>query len=181
MKQCNKCKLELELTMFNKSPINKGGLHYSCKDCQKAYDKDYKTQYNLRTKIKRAEYQKQYDLNNPGHLNKYFKKRRKIDPIFKLITNTRCLITQSFKRSCNNYNKSNHTIEMLGCTLEQFITHLQSQFVDGMTLENHGEWEIDHIIPISLALTDKDVCELNHYTNFQPLWKRDNRLKKNKI
>ncbi len=53
--------------------------------------------------------------------------------------------------------KQKRTIEMLGCSFEQFKNHLTSQFQDGMTLENHGrghknqppKWQIDHIIPCS--------------------------------
>ncbi len=33
---------------------------------------------------------------------------------------------------------------------------------------------MDHIKPISLARTESEVIELNHYTNFQPLWAKDN-------
>jgi hypothetical protein len=48
-------------------------------------------------------------------------------------------------------------------------------------MENHGKWHIDHIIPISLAKTEDEVYLLCHYTNFQPLWARDNLVKKNKL
>jgi hypothetical protein len=50
-----------------------------------------------------------------------------------------------------------------------------------MTLENHGEWHLDHIIPISSAETEEDIMLLNHYTNFQPLWWYDNLKKGAKI
>ncbi len=49
-----------------------------------------------------------------------------------------------------------------------------------MTWENHGEWHIDHIIPISWGKTESEVIELNHYTNFQPLWAKDNLSKGNR-
>ena len=50
-----------------------------------------------------------------------------------------------------------------------------------MTWNNYGEWELDHIIPISSATTEEEVYKLNHYTNFQPLWMSENRKKGNKI
>ena len=49
-----------------------------------------------------------------------------------------------------------------------------------MTFENHGEWHLDHIKPISLAKSEEEIIELNHYTNFQPLWAKDNLSKSNK-
>ena len=52
-----------------------------------------------------------------------------------------------------------------------------------MTWENHGRfnsefnygWDIDHITPLSSALTEDDVIKLNHYTNLQPLCSYINR------
>lgn len=49
-----------------------------------------------------------------------------------------------------------------------------------MCWENHGEWHLDHIIPISYAKTEKEILDLNHYTNYQPLWKLDNLTKGNR-
>ena len=49
-----------------------------------------------------------------------------------------------------------------------------------MTLENHGEWHLDHKKPLALAKTEDDVMKLNHYSNFQPLWAIDNLRKSNK-
>lgn len=50
-----------------------------------------------------------------------------------------------------------------------------------MTLENHGEWEMDHKTPLASAKTEEEIIKLNHYTNFQPLWRFDNRSKGAKI
>ena len=49
-----------------------------------------------------------------------------------------------------------------------------------MRWDNHGEWHMDHIKPISLAKTENEILELNHYTNFQPLWANENLSKSNK-
>lgn len=49
-----------------------------------------------------------------------------------------------------------------------------------MSWNNHGEWEIDHIKPV----TSFNIYELpsivNALNNLQPLWKKDNRQKYNK-
>ena len=89
------------------------------------------------------------------------------------------MISGSFKRK--NISKNDKTEEILGCSIEEFIVYLQSKFEDGMTLENHGEWHIDHIIPLATAQTEEDVIKLCHYTNLQPLWAKDNLTKKDRL
>lgn len=64
---------------------------------------------------------------------------------------------------------------VFGCTYAELATHIESQFQDGMTWENMGEWHIDHIVPVAHFLeTDPHGHEWNHYTNLRPLWAKDN-------
>jgi hypothetical protein len=68
----------------------------------------------------------------------------------------------------------------LGCTVEQFKKHIESQFHSGWTWENWGEvWEIDHIRPcVSFDLTDpmqEKACF--HFSNQRPLSIFENRSK----
>jgi hypothetical protein len=79
--------------------------------------------------------------------------------------------------------KSARTAELVGCTCEQFLAHIESQFYDGMTWETfgrgEGRWQVDHIAALALFdLSDADQQRRAfHYTNQQPLWHRDH-LKK---
>ena len=56
-------------------------------------------------------------------------------------------------------------------------------FTDGMSWDNHGVygWHIDHVKPLSEANNIEDVITLNHYTNLQPLFAKDNLKKSNKL
>jgi len=47
-----------------------------------------------------------------------------------------------------------------------------------MNWHNKGKWHIDHIIPLKAAKTEFEVIALNHYTNLQPLWAKDNLTKR---
>jgi len=49
-----------------------------------------------------------------------------------------------------------------------------------MSWENHGEWHLDHKTPVSWGKSEFEVYELNHYTNFQPLWSYNNLSKGNR-
>ena len=43
-------------------------------------------------------------------------------------------------------------------------------------------WDLDHIIPLSIANTEEELYKLNHYTNFQPLCSKINgTIKRNNI
>lgn len=106
------------------------------------------------------EYRRQYHIKNPQK---------------KLESRTRSLIYNSFKRACNGkYKKSEKSEFILGCKMADFINHISSKFIDGMTLGNYGLWHIDHIKPFVLAKNESDIFELCHYTNLQPLWAKDN-------
>lgn len=124
-------------------------------------------------------YLKEYNANNKEKRNARQKERLQQDPIFKLKTQTRKMIHQSFVR--RGKYKSKQTEEILGCSLDFFINHLKSLFKEGMTLENYGDWQIDHIMPLATAKTEEDVIRLCHYTNLQPLWASENREKSDKM
>ena len=79
-------------------------------------------------------------------------------------------------------NKEKHSIEYLGCTIEEFKDHIEKQFIEGMTWDNHGEWHIDHIIPVKYETpTLEEVIQRLHWTNTQPLWAVDNMAKGNRF
>lgn len=204
MKKCNKCKEIKPLSNFSKNKNNKDGLAYQCRVCQNRNSKLYRNNnpdYNNKYYQENIEYYKEYYQNNSNKMQsyaleyyqnnqeelnkknaKYFKSRKEKDPIFKLKCNVRNNIGIAFKRACKgSHVKSSKSLEILGCEFDFFIKYLESKFTEGMTLENYGEWEIDHIIPVSSAKNKEEIYKLNHYKNFQPLWKSDNRKKSNKL
>jgi len=76
-----------------------------------------------------------------------------------------------------NITKRNSTFDIVGCKPSELKKHLEKQFKEGMTCDNHGEWHIDHILPLASAKDDEEVFKLCHYTNLQPLWAEDNLIK----
>ena len=152
---------------------------YNLKNAEKikAYQRAYQKEYDLQSAEEIKAYQKAYQK---AYLKQYAKKRRQRDPNFRLIGNIRARITSY----CRNIQieKNFRTINALGCTAQEFKEHLERLFQMGMTWENYGlgGWVVDHIKPISLAKTSDEVYLLNHYTNLQPMWERDNLVKSNK-
>jgi hypothetical protein len=70
----------------------------------------------------------------------------------------------------NNKKGNSPTWHILGCNGEQFIKHIESQFVSGMKWENRDLWYLKRRKPISSAKDVGDVLSLFHYSNYQPAW-----------
>jgi len=75
----------------------------------------------------------------------------------------------------------NPKFEYLGCTIEEFKVHIESQFREGMSWANIDEIHFDHIKALGVkGLTEAEIIERLHYTNIQPLWPIENMRKKTK-
>jgi len=188
----------------------KDGKLGKCKVCTKLHtkkyiqdNKEYKLEYDRQHHQKNKNIihhqHKEYYINNKEKYQQYYKdnkekitqyshqykkNRKKTDPLFKLSHSIRNLILMSFKKQCRGiYKKNERSEQILGCTIGEFIIHIESQFTEGMALENHGRgvgnWNIDHIIPISSATSRDEIIKLGHYSNLQPLWFEDNMKKFN--
>jgi len=142
-------------------------------------------------KIKKDNIKK--DNIKKDNIKKYYKNKYKNDIVIKKYWNKRIesKINQIFdnivKRThvaliLQNITKTYTYIELLGSSLQDFEIYLTSKFKEGMSLDNYGEWEIDHIKPISsFNLNNKlELFECCNYNNLQPLWKKENRIKSNK-
>jgi len=141
--------------------------------------KEYNKEYRLKNKKRIKEHMKEYRLKNREHINQWEKERKRTNPNFKLRHCLKSRILKFLKKK----NKSKKTMELVGCTIDELWTHLESQFKEGMIRENHGSWHVDHIKPCaSFNLTDPEqqrICF--HYTNLQPLWAFDNISKGGRI
>jgi hypothetical protein len=139
-------------------------------------------------KESKLEYQKEYQRKNKDKRNTYLSERRQNDPLFRLITNVRNLIYNSFYY--NGYSKNSKTEELLGCSFEELKDYLESKFEPWMNWDNRGlysgefnyGWDIDHVIPLSSVNEEDEIIKLNHYTNLQPLCSKINRdIKKDNL
>lgn len=107
------------------------------------------------------------------------KQRMQTDPLFAIKERVRGLIRECLKKQ--GHKKQSRTVDILGCSIDDFKLHIERQFLPGMTWENRGDWEIDHITPISTATTESELLQLNHFTNMRPLWREANRSKSAKV
>jgi len=143
--------------------------------------KEYQERYRELNKEKNTEYQAAYRSKHIAKSRAYAKQyqndRLKNDADFRLSRNIRARI----RNAIHNNSKSKSSFELLGCTMDDFKKHIESQFKDGMTWDNWGRfgWHIDHIKPCALFnLRDPEQQkQCFHYTNLQPLWALENQSK----
>ena len=129
-------------------------------------DPEYRSKCNISCKLS------QQKPGKKQKRNEYLKNKLKTDFNYKLIHTIRVRI----KDVLRGHSKSDLTINMLGCTINELWKHLQSTFKPGMSKENHGKWHVDHIIPCASFDLSKpeEQAKCFHYSNLQALWAHEN-------
>jgi len=185
---CPVCGQVKKLEEFYKNRANKFGYSNQCAKCLRERSKAYRERYPFqarlsrrRTRDKRRDYyveqSAEWKRNNRDKVNQYKQIRYKEDPLYRLQHISRTMV----QRACIliGTDKEENTRYFLGYAPKDLKERLESQFVEGMSWDNHGEWHIDHIKPISLATNLEEAKELSQLENLQPLWAEDNLRKHN--
>jgi len=161
---------------FRKETIKRTKKYY--KDNQEER-LEYQAKYREENREKCSEKSGKWFLNNKDRVYKRKKERYDNDPIYNLNMRLRSRTYLALKNK--GMSKDTSTRKLIGCSWEELKKHIENLFTDGMNWDNKGEWEVDHEIPLSSANTKKELYELCHYTNLQPLWREENRKKGSKI
>lgn len=208
MKTCTKCgnKYPSTLRYFSAKKAGKNGLASWCKTCYKEYGQLWRVgnrtrlnesarkrraanperyrEADLRWKAANQERRRESDrdrkrrerIHNPEKLHEYDRQWRS-RPRNRLSKAISCGVRHSLKNG-----KGGHRWEhLIGYTVDDLIAHLESQFIKGMTWDNYGDWEIDHIRPVADFNfdfpNDPEFLECWSLWNLQPLWALDNKSK----
>lgn len=205
VKTCNKCGLNKDVSLCLST-------HNICKDCnnKRRRDKYINDEEQRKKLIKKAiefkqqkrdikrqqlqqlqEFQEEIGLDNKKckyckeikHKDRFRYNRLKCrdcerdEPLEKFKRVIRSRITNALKL------KQKHTVEYLGCSIDEYIKWLQYN-ENNYTLENRGtEWHIDHVIPLSkfnLEDQEEQIIAFN-WRNTMALSPKENLSKNNKI
>ena len=176
--KCSRCKKKFdgdELELFNGKPLQ------TCLECRYKSNCPHNQRIKKNCKICKNNYTKELRIR----LKCIHSKRNDIciicNPIEALKSKMRIYVSRAIKQK-RGYKSS---IKYIGCSVEKLKEHLEKQFKEGMTWENHGKWHIDHIIPVKYKEngqepTLEEVIKRLHYTNLQPLWAEENMSKGNR-
>lgn len=137
--------------------------------------KKWRQENKERLRILKKEYYLKNKTKIDNYRNKWSKHKRKTDIRYKTTGVLRHRINQAIRGN----TKSLPTMMLIGCEVDYLLFHLQSQFTEGMSWDNYGGWEIDHIRPCAsfdLSKPEEQIKCFN-YKNLQPLWAKDNLTK----
>ncbi len=136
--------------------------------------RSYDREYNTKNKERRAEYHREYNSRESSKQRRAQLRRKnwESNPQYRLGLLLRNRLWYALKGKKGNAS----TIALLGCSIAEAVRHIESQFQNGMSWANHGEWHIDHIRPLAAFDLEnaEQLAEACHYTNLRPLWKVDN-------
>lgn len=199
-KICSKCKVEKDVCEFYKNNRNPSKYRGQCKKCMNTNSLTYYTNNVEKISEKNKEFRKEnpeinkekcktFREKNPESFKKWLEKNKEhrknyinnynLDPKNKIKNSLRSRINELMNKKYNNPR----TLNLVGCDYEFLIGYIESKFTKNMSWDNYGYygWHLDHITPLSTAKTEKEIYNLYHYTNLQPLWAEDNLKKSNKI
>lgn len=169
-KICIKCGDFKDINKFDKKKTTIDGRVNVCRDCMNKRKSEI--YYNNREELLpiRKEQKKEYFQKNKEKVNK--RQREYYHNKFKH-TNRINFIWRSLLSTClrrMNKPKNDKTINMLGYSALELKIHIESLFTPGMSWENHGEWHIDHKLPVSSFEKDTPASVVNTLSNLQPMW-----------
>jgi len=178
-KTCIICNLTFMRKEFYKSGTHKDGHSPYCKVCSRELEKKNRSENIDEWRDKHSKNQKLWRSNNKNKVTKskkiYKRNRRKKDPLFRLKES----LCSRLRLAVKGHNKSDNTMNLIGCDIDFLKEYIESQFSEGMCWDNYGEWHIDHIIPCcSFDFSSQDEQKkCFNYKNLRPLWAIDNTLK----
>lgn len=185
-KKCTKCNIIKDLNEFHKSKNKADGHVFECKECANKRANEYILKNREKVNERKRQRRKIFKETAPPEIKRkmlekeqeYYRYRMRTDINYRLRRNLRSRFHGALKRNM----KKGSAVELLGCSIDDLKLHLEKQFKEGMSWDNYGKWEIDHIMPL-YQCDMNDIEQLKIYWNFnnlRPLWKIENQQRAKK-
>lgn len=192
MKVCNKCQIKKPVADFSKDKGKKDGYCTVCKACKVEYRKKYyadnrkhacayASEWYKKNKNRHKKNLKNWKKENrEWHLaqrSKYYKNTYHNEIDVRIIYCARSFVQRTLRAT--GKDKDFITFQKIGYTAQDLKNRIEMNFQPGMSWKNHGEWEIDHRVPLARMIKrgENRVEILNCLANLKPVWKEQNRSK----
>ena len=198
-KQCDMCEMIKSIDKYRQYTDRDNSYSKTCKKCLNEKDKLRKKnlrQKRIETFIAKCEIcNEEKVLKNFAKLKKFYKKKICVScyPNFlreqknewckkESATNINYRLKKSLAARLRNVlNKSDTTMNYIGCNIQYLREWFEYNFTDEMNWDNYGSfWSIDHIIPVcKFDLTNEDEkLQCWNWTNLMPVTIKFNSSKK---
>lgn len=189
--ECSKLSRAKHYANNSESIILKNSLKYHQSVKAKIDKSNYNKEYRQKNKDYYTNYNKNYYKDpNKAELVREIRKRSSKNVRSTVNGKLRHSVSNSISKYLKTFArgkcKEGSFINFVDWTMDELVSHLESQFKDGMSWDNYGfrGWHIDHIKPHSMfpysSMDDPLFKECWSLTNLQPLWWLDNVKKSNK-
>lgn len=174
-KICSICKIDKPASKFWKSKHTINGLYPSCIECKSKREK--KPDRQIIRANNRKTWRKKNIIRARELWNNWDKKRRKVDPVYRLRRSVMHAISNKITKKHNKEHWLTNTIfDYLPYTVIELKNHIESLWEPWMSWDNYGKydsnnktWQIDHIIPQSKLPYDS-----MEHPNFKKCWALEN-------
>ncbi len=144
--------------------------------------KEYRQRHPERVKAAMKEYHRKHPEKIRAWKRVHHYRGMK-DPEFVVVKRLRTRLHDEIRFRSRRIIKFTSALNLVGCSRQELVKHIESQFKPGMNWENRTLWHIDHIRPVAsfdmLDLEQQKACF--HFSNLQPLWRSENCSKGAKI
>jgi len=203
-KKCTRCGEIKLLSEFAKDSRSGDGVRHRCKACTNAIEKETrdpekdrarsrvyraKNPEKTRARVRRwrsdnadrfAETSKMWRDSRPEAMKaqaaRYYNKVKR-NPTYRI---TAAIKTRIHAILTKKDKGGRRTFDILGYTADDLKSHLERQFLPGMSWDNYGMfgWHVDHIVPLSAhnyaTTEDADFLRAWSLNNLRPLWANEN-------
>lgn len=193
-KRCCTCKELVSLAEFSRNAKSKDGLGARCRPCVRIAN----AAWYQANKERSRELDRRWQANNPERAKelkalRWARWRAKEGNEERLKESRRVAMRKPERRIARSLwgvlrgqKQGARWTELLGYGEAELRTHLERQFVRGMSWANYGEWHIDHILPLtsftfSGERDDPEIRRAWALTNLRPLWAIDNMRKNRRV
>lgn len=210
LKRCCTCKTQKPRSEFGLSSGTKDGLRKRCKLCNNTANAASRAanpessrasclKWQKANRDKANEKLRRFANSNPGYMaakqrewreknlerarerDREANRRRLKNHAYRI----HATIGNGLRDNLKNKRKGSRTFSILGYDRQDLLSHLERQFLPGMSWENFGKWHVDHIRPLaSFSINGQDDPEVRiawALSNLRPLWATDNLKKSDKL
>jgi len=179
--RCNACKAEYDAAHREHRLARQREFYASHRDEKRKAQRDYNAAHRTRVLQNQRKYNAAhreerlaYIANNRERARELDRKRQRklrLNPIYRLNQ----AISLSMRHTLLEGKAGRHWETLVDYNLDQLKRHLEFFFESGMTWDNYGEWQIDHVKPRSsfcfARLKDKAIRKCWALKNLMPRWR----------